>query len=716
MRKFLSMAALTAICIALLVGAPTHAQKQSARAQIEDPPLKALDETYQQIWQHVTESYTAKLPPDWDNYRQRFAGKLKSADGLRGAVETALSSVDDRRLRVLTRDQIEEYQCRLESGFVGLGIRFKSLNLVNEGLLIKTVVDGTTASDAGLTTGTVITSVDGVSMKGMRWENAEALFAGEEASLMKLALLKDGQKSEVTTKRNPGKTLGLEVELSKPTCLFEIDWVMWESPAQKAGIKERDIVTHINGNNVEGGSSAWMMNQSATGPLGTVISLTLERDGKPFTVEMKRSIVETWDKSFGMSTQSSDGPGGKGLSHLTLKNLDWNKVVNWVDDHADDMNTYPGCILDLRGASGDDPELAARIAARFIENGQVLSYAGSQQSRVRYVVAQTDEGNCTLLVIRLQAVNPTLKAVERRIRQVLDTKLVVLVDDRTSGTAEALALALQQSGRATVVGSTTAGVNQLVSTRIFTGGDHQLYLQAPTLTLLAQDNQPISSISPDRKVWWGNPLDTAKDALSGRHWYNDPGYLCVGSMLGILALLMGITSWVSRRNRRSDETQLMVLTGPKEPMTFWQRSFTVVMILALLGTLFTVGLLSKRARETAPEGATAQLIAELHLNPETHQKHEEMFRQLAKEIDGPITFIVVPDAAAKNWIYPGITVKYQWVDKEGNNISSGSRSLGAENKLQMVKALEMVQTNLGYQYPQSKPQLITWHRQTPVLR
>ncbi len=691
--------------------------EQAAKPAPLDPSI--LESTYDQLWLHLSEHYAGSLPPDWAKWRDRFKGKLTSIGELRAASSLLVAALGDRAARTLNEEQVEEHLCHLESGYVGIGLRFKPLNLINQGLLIKRVADGGTASGAGLTAGMVISAVDGVSLKGLRWETAEALFAGEEGSRMKLSL-KDCSKNEVIIVRDPHKPLGLDVELASPTKLFEIDHVMYDSPAARAGVKEGDIVTHINGNAVEGGSSWWLMNQATGGKMGDIITLTLKRgDEMPRLVELKRAIVETWDDAFGAGSQNFGGPGDHGLTEIALKNLDWVRCLKWVDREVESMNRYAGVILDLRGCGGNDPELAARVAARFVCDGEVLRYRtriGAKWEEVSYRVAPEKGGTTLYRHLSHDAGQPEeSKAVETVSKPVLNARMVVIVDERTSGTAVALATTLKKHGRATIVGRTTSGVNRLVSTTTFPVGNELLYAQVPTMTLLSLTNLPLSPLKPDRTLWYGKGMDLAKDELAGKYWYNDPNTIACAVMLGIVLVVSGLLYRAGKKASRLAAEEPAPASVQEGPTSLWSRVWPLGFVFLCLGIFLTAGLITRHARQTPPQGAHPELVAELHLNPEKHKEQERLFLQLSKEIEGPITFKVVPDKDADNWIYAGITVRYQWVDKDGKVLSSGSGSQGAENKEAMVQAIEMAQTNLGYQYENPGLRLLTWHKQTPVL-
>ncbi|MBX9639794.1 MAG: hypothetical protein K2X97_08720, partial [Mycobacteriaceae bacterium] len=80
MRMLKPLSLLTVLAV-LLFGSAANAQAPASTDS------KALDTAYEQIWQHVNDSYTGKLPAGWDNARQRFQGKLTSPGDIRSALD-----------------------------------------------------------------------------------------------------------------------------------------------------------------------------------------------------------------------------------------------------------------------------------------------------------------------------------------------------------------------------------------------------------------------------------------------------------------------------------------------------------------------------------------------------------------------------------------------------------------------------------------------------
>ncbi len=679
-----------------------------------------LNAAYQRVCKLVAESYNKPVPSDWQTTSSRDLDKFENIGQVRGAASAAFNTVGDPRLRVLSPTQVEEYLCHVGSGFVGIGIGFAPKRLISEGLIIRSVAPESSAADAGLKVGDIILAVDGKDLKGLRWEKTEPLFEGDDNSVMKLKVKTSGGFSVISITRTFKRSLGLAVDFEDPNTEFEIDRVMYGSPADKAGVKEGDIIRGINGKDadVERTTPVWIKNQTGKGVIGTEITLKLERGGKLVDFSMKRAVVEDlFLATSGWYSQSYDGPDGKGLSRSGFYNLDWSGVLERVDGEQKNLSRYPGLILDLRGASGDDPDVVARMAARFIPSGEVMRYS-ERRGKDQFVVSYTVEviaGKHHLRRSTFSRVTANFGVTLEEPVEILEpsvlnrNKLVVIIDGSTSGTAEALANYLRINANATLVGSPTKGSNSLVKTTVLDYAE-KIYVQVPTYTLVDGYDNPLKSVSPDTPIFVGDPVKSAVDVLAGRTFYNNP----MNITICVILLISAVVIFLLARSASREKKQEIPVEEPEEPMTLRQRIIIGVLFAAAFALVAFLSIRVERVPDV--KDAKPELEAELCCNPEKHQKWVQMFRQLEKEVEGPIKFTVTADPDAKEWSQPGIRGKYQWVDSTGKVLSSGYNGRGADSKEEMMDAIKMAEANLGSQYNQKSFRLVIWHRQTPELR
>jgi C-terminal processing protease CtpA/Prc len=85
-----------------------------------------------------------------------------------------------------------------------------------------------------------------------------------------------------------------------------------DSPAAKAGLKENDVVTEVNGQRIEGAAQFRRMIREI--PAGRTAQITVWRDGRAQTVTVTLGKAEERRQSFKMFTPAPGAPGGFAFS------------------------------------------------------------------------------------------------------------------------------------------------------------------------------------------------------------------------------------------------------------------------------------------------------------------------------------------------------------------------------------------------------------------
>ncbi len=501
----------------------------------EPPPKPApapavLDATYQQVNQYVADTYIGTLPVGWNGWPQRFNGKLDVTGNLRVAVDIMLSSAVDSRLRILGSKNVENYKCRMESGYIGIGVQFHFDVKLEKGFEIQEVLDSSPAKTAGLSAGTTIVAIEGVRLQGSDLVDSLKLLLSNKTEV-RLTVLEGEHEREVTVKRNAGDKLGIAYGAGKTKMTVTVEKVFANSPAETAGLRVGDVVTKTYGYPMVGTDPDYFISRT-TGRLGEDLELTVLRGGEEVNLKLTRGIVFNEELSLGYSENT-----------LRLTNLDWAKLPAAVDKYVDRLNAQPECVIDLRGASGENPELAARLAARFISkaDGDLICYrqkASGQETTTRLFIT-LKEGKATL--VSQTGMDET---VVERPAKVVTCKLSVLVDEQTSGTAEALALALQRSGRATVTGANTANRIDLVTAKTFAFAERELMVEVPTKRLVPGAGYKELTLKPDLRTGSSGDVGLLLMALGLILW--------VGSVVAGMRLL---------RNRSAHSRSRFALRG-----------------------------------------------------------------------------------------------------------------------------------------------------------
>ena len=201
------------------------------------------------------------------------------------------------------------------------------------------------------------------------------------------------------------------------------------SPAEKAEIQDGDVLLSVDGVPV-GNATPSEVGDRIKGEEGTKVLLELQRAGEPEPIELEvfRGNVDRPS----VSRRLTQG----GIAYIRIDGFRDN-TGHQVFDALEELRRYDALalILDLRFNPGGSGEAAAEVAALFLPPGGLF---------------RTVEGRDGV------AVEHALPELERRL-SIDEVPVAVLVDNRTVGEAEALAAALREADRATLVGLPTFG-------------------------------------------------------------------------------------------------------------------------------------------------------------------------------------------------------------------------------------------------------------------
>ncbi|MBY0552830.1 MAG: PDZ domain-containing protein [Candidatus Obscuribacterales bacterium] len=484
--------------------------------------------------------------------------------------------------------------------------------------------------------------------------------------------------------------------------LFKITTVYHGSPAEIAGLKTDDLIVAVDGD-LATTMTEEQIYAKLRGNFGTTTRLKVRRDNDTSDITIIRGIVPNWSLFIGLRSQNYlqfSSARTRGMTQIDLLSLDWPDVADLIDDYITGMNEHDACILDLRGCQGD-PETAARVAARFIDQGEVLRYIcreGNKTVEVAYRVDNRVLWRSTGIGTSTGVTSHQDKIEE--LPHLYENRLVVVINGRTRGAAESLAIALQRDG-ATLVGSGTAGDFVVCDTESFGEGDAKLFLQIPACTLKGVAGSRLSSVDPDRRVIVADPLTEAKKEVAGVYWYNDVEFILYGVM-GIIALVVLFLFYRGAKRAQTEQLKAAQATkdqgmasgsnvstptatepgaaadgaeagteadpavegGNIKPVHVAPSPDTLVsdnqiasetssspksdLRLRLLGYLigFTIGALMLGLlifigynKNSAPSGARSQVIVEFYTDgSEKSAQQAEVVEQLKREYDGPIEF------------------------------------------------------------------------------
>ncbi|MEO3429687.1 S41 family peptidase [Pelagibius sp. CAU 1746] len=204
--------------------------------------------------------------------------------------------------------------------------------------------------------------------------------------------------------------------------------VMEDTPAMAAGLHEDDVIVAIDGESVEGLSQHEAVNR-LRGRIGSEVQLAIERNAgpEPLTLAVVRSHIVPQTVSY-----HREGNLGyikmTGFNKRTADSLR-ESIRQAQDEIGGDLR---GFILDLRGNPGGLLEQAVSVSDVFVTHGRIVSIHGRHTDSHQYYPAKSGDLTENL-------------------------PLVVLIDGGSASASEIVAAALQDSGRAVLVGSSSYG-------------------------------------------------------------------------------------------------------------------------------------------------------------------------------------------------------------------------------------------------------------------
>jgi carboxyl-terminal processing protease len=290
------------------------------------------------------------------------------------------------------------------------------------------------------------------------------------------------------------------------------------TPAEKVGLRVGDVISHVNGESIEGFPLGDVVSL-LKGPAGTAVEIRVVRPGVdvPLDLRIVRDEISRYTVSNVFRLRSD-------IAYVKVENFaetTTDELLGALD--ALDQSAITGLILDLRNNPGGLMQQAITVSELFLERGQRILEIRGRNFEHTYVSEQSNTEH--------------------------QYPLIVLINRRSASASEIVAGAVQDHDRGLIVGETSFGKG-LVQSVYALRGDFGLALTTqkwytPSGRLIQRDysqisdfdyyNQPELTITPTeddiyysdlgRKVYGGGgvipdekvrprPLTPAQDLLS----------------------------------------------------------------------------------------------------------------------------------------------------------------------------------------------------------
>jgi carboxyl-terminal processing protease len=302
----------------------------------------------------------------------------------------------------------------------------------------------------------------------------------------------EGASFERLTTMIDGNYQGLGISVQMDDGAVKVVSPFKGSPAEKAGIKAGDYITHVNGKLIYGTDIDDAVEQMR-GPAGSTVRLSIVRQGRdaPFDVSVTRGVIDLQPVT----------------SELKNGNIGYVSVNEFSKDVGKDVNgairalkvkaggRLAGIVLDLRSNPGGSLDEAVALSDLFLTQGQIVSQRGrNRQDTIYYDAESVFPGDAAA-----------------------GTPIVVLIDEGTASASEIVAGALQDQHRALIMGERSFGKGS-VQSLLPLGKDSALKLTTARYYTPSGRSVQEGGIVPDIRV---PQLSDPDEALKEKYAYRE---------------------------------------------------------------------------------------------------------------------------------------------------------------------------------------------------
>lgn len=218
--------------------------------------------------------------------------------------------------------------------------------------------------------------------------------------------------------------IGTEITLNDEN-QFEVTNIFENTPATDANIELHDIVVKVNNEDVSG-KTVSDIGKLIQGEIGTNVTLTLQRGEEEFDVTITRDRIDL----ISVTSQIFE-KDDKRIGYIKITNFASN-TFNQFQTALNELeeNDIESLIIDVRDNLGGQLEVATQIASLFLTKDKVVYQLNT--NGIIQPIYSTGPGS-------------------------FQKPITVLINGATASASEVLAIALQESADATVIGTTSYG-------------------------------------------------------------------------------------------------------------------------------------------------------------------------------------------------------------------------------------------------------------------
>jgi carboxyl-terminal processing protease len=258
----------------------------------------------------------------------------------------------------------------------------------------------------------------------------DAAIGGMLASLDPHSTYLDPKAAQELQNSTSGRFGGLGIEVTYENNQVKVVTPIDDTPASRAGVLANDIITHIDGEAVEGMSLNQAIDRMRGDP-GTKVTIKVERGADKKSVEI--SLIRDFIKPKVVRARKE----GDDVVYLRVGSFNertFEELKKGIEDISKELgeDKVKGFILDLRNNPGGLLDQAIAVSDGFLEKGEIVSTRARQAEDTQRFQARAGD-------------------------LVKGKPVVVLVNGGSASASEIVAGALQDQKRATIIGTRSFG-------------------------------------------------------------------------------------------------------------------------------------------------------------------------------------------------------------------------------------------------------------------
>ncbi|MEL6747054.1 MAG: S41 family peptidase [Pseudomonadota bacterium] len=284
-----------------------------------------------------------------------------------------------------------------------------------------------------------------------------------------------------------GEFGGLGIEVTMENGVVKVVSPIEGTPAEKAGLRANDLITHLDGEQVLGLTLQQAV-EKMRGRRGSTINLTIMRDGQdePLKVAIKRDIIR-----INPVRHSAEGDDVGYIRVTTFNERTYDMLKNSVNTLKTEMGgNLKGYVIDLRNNPGGLLDQAIAVSDAFLDKGAIVITRGRNADETQRSNAKA--GDLTG-----------------------GSKVVVMINGGSASASEIVAGALQDHERATIIGTRSFGKGSVQTIEPLGANGALRYTTARYYTPSGRSIQ-AKGIVPDIKVDQPLPEELAKRQITPR--------------------------------------------------------------------------------------------------------------------------------------------------------------------------------------------------------